>query len=45
MYDFHYSVIKKQYGERTKLLFTDNDSLCYEIETKDIYDDMHNKKA
>ena len=45
MYDFHYNIIKKQYGERAKLLFTDTDSLCYEIETVDVYDDMYKNKA
>ncbi len=31
MYDFHYKVMKKKYGDNVKLLFTDTDSLCYEI--------------
>jgi len=40
MYNFHYNVIKKQYGDGAKLLFTDTDSLCYNIKTIDIYQDM-----
>ena len=37
MYDFHYNYIKKKYGDRVKLLFTDTDSLAYEIATEDFY--------
>ena len=44
MYDFHYNYIKKRYGNRAKLLFTDTDSLTYEIETEDLYKDFWNDK-
>ena len=40
MYDFHYNYIKNQYGSRAQLLFTDTDSLMYEIKTKDFYADI-----
>ena len=40
MYDFHYNYMKAKYGQNAKLLFNDTDSLCYEIQTEDVYADM-----
>ena len=40
MFDFHYKYIKPKYGKEVKLLFTDTDSLLYEIETEDFYKDI-----
>ena len=39
MYDFHYNYMKKKF-ENVQLLFTDTDSLCYEIETEDFFKDI-----
>ena len=44
MYDFHYSYKKQNYGDKAKLLFTDTDSLTYEIEAEDVYQDFWNDK-
>ena len=44
MYDFHYNYIKKKYDNRAKLLFTNTDSLTYEIEAEDVYKDFWNDK-
>ena len=40
MYEFHYKYIKPMYGDKARLLFTDTDSLMYEIETEDFYKDI-----
>lgn len=40
MYDYHYNHMLPKYGNKCKLLFTDTDSLCYSIETEDVYADM-----
>ena len=40
MYDFHYNYIKNKYGDRAKLLLTNMDSLTYEIEAEDVYQDF-----
>ena len=44
MYNFHYGFIKSIYGSDSKLLFTDTDSLCYEITAEDFYQDMFDNK-
>ena len=40
MYDFHYNYIKRKYGNKGILLFTDTDSFMYEIQTEDFYKDI-----
>ena len=44
MYDFHYNYIKDKYGDKARLLFTDTDSLTYEIEADDVYQEFWNDK-
>ena len=36
MYDFHYNFIKKNFN--AELLFTDTDSLAYEIKSENVYE-------
>ena len=42
MYEFHYNYIKRKFG--ANLLFTDTNSLVYEIETNDVYEDFYEEK-
>ena len=42
--DFHYNYIKKKYNNRARLLFTNTDSLTYEIKAEDVYKDFWNDK-
>ena len=42
MHDFHYNFIKKNFD--AKLLFTDTDSLAYEIKPKDVYKEFFKHK-
>ena len=44
MYDFHYNYVKSRYNNKAKLLFTDTDSLFYEIETKGVYKELWEDK-
>ena len=44
LYEFHYDCIKSKYGRNSRLLFTDTDSLMYEIKTEDVYEDFSNDK-
>ena len=43
MHEFHYRHIKKIYN--ANLLFRDTDSLAYEIEKEDVYEDFYQNKS
>ena len=40
IYKFHYDYIENEYGNNSKLLFTDTDSLRSEIKTEDVYENF-----
>ena len=42
MYDFHYNFIKKNFN--AELLFTDTDSLTYEIKSENVYEEVFKHK-
>ena len=44
MCEFHYDYIENKYDNKSKLLFTDTDSLMYEIKTEDVYEDFSSNK-
>jgi hypothetical protein len=45
MYQFHYEYMKPKHDCNAKLLFTNTDSLCYEIKTNDSYQDTLEDKG
>jgi hypothetical protein len=44
MYKFHYGIMKPKYGDNLQLLMTDTDSLVYEVQTDDLYQQMYDMK-
>ena len=40
MFEFHYKYIETKHNNRAKLLFSDTESLDYEIEANDVYEDF-----
>ena len=42
MYDFHYNFIKNNFDR--ELLFTDTDSLAYEIKSEDLHEEFFKQK-
>ena len=44
VYKFHYDYFKNKYDNGSRLLFTYTDSLMYEIQTEDIYEDFRINK-
>ena len=44
MHEFHYDYINNKYGNKSKRLVTDPDSLMYEIKTEDVSEDFNSDK-
>ena len=44
MYEFYYKYIRTKYNNHAKLLFTDTDSLNFEIEANDVYEYFYEDK-
>ena len=40
-YDFFYNYLKAKYGPKCELIYTDTDSLLLNIQTEDVYKDIH----
>ena len=45
MYEFHYDYFKNKCDNKSKLLFTDTDSLVYEMKTEDVHEDFSSNKC
>ncbi|KAF0683920.1 Uncharacterized protein FWK35_00036548, partial [Aphis craccivora] len=37
MYDYHYNVMKRHYGDKIELMYTDTDFLIYHVQAEDFY--------
>lgn len=44
MYNLWYNTLKKKYGDKVKLIYTDTDSFIFVVETEDFYDDLKQDK-
>ena len=44
MDEFHYDYVRNKYDNKSKLLFTNTDSLMSEIKTEDVYEDFSSDK-
>ena len=44
MFEFYYDYMKNKYGNKSRLLFTDTDSLIYKTETENVYDNISKSK-
>ena len=44
MDEFHYDYVRNKYDNKSKLLFTNTDSLMYEIKTEDVCEDFSSDK-
>jgi hypothetical protein len=40
MYDMYYDVVKKKYGDKVRMRYTDTDSMFLSIKTEDLYKDI-----
>lgn len=45
MYKHHYNYARNEYGDKAELLFTDTESLTYETETENVYEDFCKDKG
>ena len=44
VYEFHYDCIKDKYGNNSRLVFTDTDSLMHKTKTEDVFEDFSKDK-
>ena len=45
VYKFHYDYNENNYGNKSRLLFTDTERLMYQVKTEDIYENFSRDKA